>query len=115
MAENESRTKPKPASKSGSKGVASAKRKGKPRAKLTRASKDSKSDFHYVLIAKDGTLTVVSRETGVANSIQSVDVKAFADIVAARQALGEKLGKILVARDMNGGAWEDCIFIESYK
>src|SRR5271155_857486 len=113
MAANESKTKPKAARKSGSKGA--AKRKGKARAKVTPADKDSKSDYHYVLIAKDGTLTVVSRETGVANSIRSVDVKAFADIVAARQALGEKLGKILVARDLNGGAWVDCIFIESYK
>jgi hypothetical protein len=112
MAENKSRTKTKPASTSGSKGVARAKRKTATRAK---AGKRSKSDLHYVLIAKDGTLTVLSRETGLATGIESTDVKAFSDIIAARQALGKKLGKILVARDLNGGSWEDCIFIESYK
>jgi hypothetical protein len=108
MAENKSRTKTKPASK----GVVRAKRKMATRAK---AGKRSKSDLHYVLIAKDGTLTVLSRETGLASGLESTDVKAFADIIAARQALGKKLGKILVARDLNGGSWEDCIFIESYK
>jgi len=96
----------------------------KPKANLATKSKGretvrgkSDSDLHYVLISKDGTLSVVSRTTGESKTIDPKleEFKVFADIVANRQKLGKELGQMLVDRDFNGGSFEDCLFIESYK
>jgi hypothetical protein len=93
--------------RAGRKGATPAKRKGE------SASEYPASDLHYCLIAKDGTLTIVSRETGLATTIAGDDAKVFASLVADRQALAKKLGQALVDRGFNGGNWELIIFIES--
>lgn len=92
-----------------------ATRKSQPVARKGRKPKGSRSELHYVLISKNGTLTIVSRESGAVTAITGGDVKAFADIVAQRQALGKQLAQTLVERGYNGGSWEDLLFIESFK
>jgi len=99
-----------------SKAQVAAKRKGRSPARR-KSDSDSDSDLHYVLMSKDGTLTVVSRTTGESKTIdpKSGEFSAFADIVANRQKLGKALGQMLVERGFNGGNFENCLFIESYK
>ena len=96
----------------------------KPKANVATKSKghktvrgNSDSDLHYVLISKDGTLSVVSRTTGKSKTIdtKSKEFKVFADVVADRQKLGKELEQMLVERGFNGGSFENCLFIESYK